>query len=138
MNFLTIRRSFSVGSITVCIVALNALYAQDQPAGERSSRSELNAFVGYWEVDAARTKVGAVTLAFEEGGDSIRVPSSGGSYTFKIDGADYPTNVPGQTVSWKQVDKRTLEVTLKQNEKSNGSLHVCFQQMERLPRSRQS
>ena len=94
---------------------MNAVEAQERPAtgGQANSSPEMKAFIGSWEIDPARTKLGAITTSYEQVGDSIRVTTPRGSYTFKIDGNEYPTAVPGGTVAWKQLDKNTFETTSK-------------------------
>jgi hypothetical protein len=49
-----------------------------------------------------------------------------GSYTFKIDGTEYKTASPTDTISWKQVDNNTLETTVKRNGKLQSSSTRVF------------
>jgi hypothetical protein len=108
-----------------------AAFAQEQPAMNPPAGSaervvtDSNPFIGTWELDPARTKLGARTVRMEPAGDSVRMVTPMGQYTFKIDGNDYPTNDPGSTTNWKQIDSSTWEVTAKENGKvASTSRHV--------------
>jgi hypothetical protein len=101
------------------IASLSIASAQNRPAAsrQRTGNSEMNAFVGSWKLDTSRTKLGSTMISYEHAGDRLRVTSPRGTYTFKIDGTEYPTMVSGERVSWKQVDKNTIESTTKRNGK---------------------
>ena len=105
-------RSVLIGSLALCLTVV----AQES-GRQRSSGPELKAFLGSWELDTARTKLGSTTVTYEQVGDSIRAITPLGTYTFKIDGTEYKTTLPGDTITWRQVDKNTLESTRKRNGK---------------------
>src|SRR3712207_4082512 len=99
---------FFLGLTVLSLATFNVSSAQEQRQtdGQRSRNSEFNAFLGSWQLDPSRTKIGSTTISYEQAGDRIRVTSQRGTFTFKIDGADYPTAIPGETISWKEVDKK--------------------------------
>jgi hypothetical protein len=109
---LATRSLLFVGALALCF----PLLAQEAER-ERSAGPELQAFLGSWELDEARTKPGSTSVTYEQAGDSIRATTPVGTYTFKIDGTEYKTMLPGDTISWKQLDKNTLESTRKHNAK---------------------
>ncbi len=98
-------------------------FAQDQPAessfANRAMKGSDNSpFIGTWQLDRAQTKLGERTVKYEAEGDSIRFTNAmGKQYTFKIDGEEYPTSAPQETVAWKRIDDRTYEVVTKENGK---------------------
>jgi hypothetical protein len=110
---------FFLGLTVLSLSSFNVSNAQEQPQTEaqKSRNSEWNAFLGSWTLDPSRTKIGSTTISYEQAGDRIRVTSQRGTFTFKIDSADYPTAIAGETISWEQVDKNTFESTVKQNGK---------------------
>ncbi len=97
--------------------------AQNEPMENSSANrvmkgSESNLFVGTWQLDPAETKLGDRSVKYEAAGDSIRFTNPMGSeYTFKIDGSEYATSGPGETVAWTRIDDRTYEVATKENGK---------------------
>jgi hypothetical protein len=100
------------------------VYAQSQESveprtgsAERTVIDSRNPFLGTWEMDVARTKLGARTVKMEPAGDSIRMVTGMGQYEFKLDGKEYPTDMPGTTVSWKKMDDNTYEVTTREDGK---------------------
>jgi hypothetical protein len=64
-------------------------------------------FVGSWRIDVRRTGTAAVALSYEQRGDTIRATTPQGSYTFKIDGNEYPTAAKGETMIWKYIGSNT-------------------------------
>ena len=106
----------SLALITLCTGACLA-QAQSATERQRTATGDFQAFLGTWELDAVRTKLGSSTFSYEQAGDSIRATNPSGSYTFKIDGNEYKTASPTDVISWKQVDENTLETTVKRNGK---------------------
>jgi hypothetical protein len=103
--------------LSLALFNVSSAQEQRQTDNQRNRDSEMNAFVGSWQLDPSRTKIGSTTISYEQAGDRMRVTSPRGTFTFKIDGADYPTAIPGETISWKQIDKNTFESTVKRNGK---------------------
>src|SRR4051812_35290324 len=98
---------------SLCLAA-RAVMAQEPP---KSQATMTPAFVGTWRIDVPRTRTAAVALSYEQTGDTIRTTTPQGSYTFKIDGNDYPTAAKGETTMWKYIDRNTIETTSKRNGK---------------------
>jgi hypothetical protein len=116
-GFSMVEGSGSVAVVALSFLAINAALAQEQPATKTRNASEMQPFLGTWQIDQSRTKLGAITTSYEQEGDKIRVTTPRGTYTFKIDGTEYPTMTPGATITWRQVDKNSFEVTSKRNGK---------------------
>lgn len=74
-------------------------------------------YFGKWKIDAAKSDFGdtSFTLSQTSSGD-LRYSADGQTYTFKVDGRDYPAMFGG-TAAWKSIDANTLEVTNKLNGK---------------------
>src|SRR5947209_15467734 len=91
---------------------------QNGSAQRIGKESELNpAFYGTWKENPAKRKLGFATLTYEQEGDTITSKTGSHRFTFKLDGKDYPTDVPGQTITWKKLDNHTYEVTGKMSGK---------------------
>lgn len=60
--------------MALSFLAINAVTAQQPSDANRqlSASVEMQAFLGTWEVDPSRTKVGAITTSYEQEGDNIR------------------------------------------------------------------
>jgi hypothetical protein len=109
-------RFFFVTAITLCLSAPTAV-AQEQPKTQRNVSIGTEAFIGSWRIDVTRTTTAAVALSYEQTGDNIRATTPQGSYTFNVDGNDYPTAVTGEMISWKRIGENTIETTSKRNGK---------------------
>ena len=106
----------SVLTLALCFVAGAVCFASD-------------AQMGIWTLNEAKSKLAAgmpknSTVVFEAAGDSIKVAIDGtdsdgklahNEWTGKLDGKDYPvTGDPNSdSRSYKQIDDRTLEFTVK-------------------------
>jgi hypothetical protein len=85
------------------VVSALALAAADVP------------YAGKWKMNPARSEFGATTLTLESlPSGEWRATSDGQSYTFKMDGKDYPDGL-GDTTAWKNIDAATWQTTWKLN-----------------------
>jgi hypothetical protein len=63
----------------------------------------------------AKSDFGEATITFAQvGSDQMQFTAAGQSYTFRVDGKDYPA-IFGRTASWKQIDATTWETVNKQD-----------------------
>jgi hypothetical protein len=109
------RNSF-LTTLALCVICLFGQSSQElEKAGKRDSIDP--AFFGIWNLNLSKSTFGKVSETFEPAGDSIQVSIGARSYQFKLDGKDYPTDVPGVTDSWKRVDEHTFEHVSKLNGK---------------------
>jgi hypothetical protein len=70
-----------------------------------------NPFVGIWKENVAKSKLTGDTIQFEKtASGAIRLSGSGMSFTFQMDGKDYPRPLGG-TEAWKQIDDHTWQIT---------------------------
>lgn len=107
-------------SAALMVILVPATAQTDSRPGEhkqRSAAADQSPFVGTWELDQSRTKLGSRIVTYKAVGNNIRLTNPFGEYEFQIDGKEYPTNVPGEMVSWKQIDKSTFESTVKRDGK---------------------
>lgn len=82
-------------------VAVATLAASDPP------------YVGRWKLNPAKSDFKGTTISFAQAGPGeMQFSAVGQSYTFKMDGKDYPA-LFGNTASWKQFDANTWETTQK-------------------------
>lgn len=70
-------------------------------------------FYGAWRMEGSAQADANPQLSFIERGDSIETNSNGRTYSFKLDGAEYPAGESGQTVSWRRTGDRSYEATQK-------------------------
>jgi hypothetical protein len=114
------RTRTSVLTLVLCLLAGAACFASD-------------AQMGTWKLNEAKSKLAAgmpknSAIVFEAAGDSIKVSIDGtdtagkpthSEWTGKLDGKDYPvTGDPNSDArSYKQIDDRTLEFTIKKGDK---------------------
>ena len=110
-------------TLFVCFFAL-AMYAAD------------NANMGTWKLNEAKSKFPPgsgknTTVTYTKDGDNIKVTTDGvdgknqpahTEWVGKFDGKDYPVTGgdAGGTRSYKEVNNRTLDVTMKANGKETG------------------
>ena len=110
----------SVLTLALCFAAGAVCFASD-------------AQMGNWKLNEAKSKIAAGmpknnTVVFESAGDSVKVTIEGttsdgkpahNEWTGKLDGKDYPvTGDPNSDMrSYKQIDDRTLEFTIKKGGK---------------------
>jgi hypothetical protein len=81
------------------IVVSLSLAAQQQRASREKESGELDpAFFGTWKADMARSNLAPATVAYEQRGDRIEISRGSSRYSFKLDGMDYPTDTPGNTL----------------------------------------
>ena len=74
-------------------------------------------YAGKWKINLAKSDFGETTLTFAQtGSGQMQYTADGLSYTFRIDGKDYPS-LFGRTAAWKQIDANTWETTSKLNGK---------------------
>jgi hypothetical protein len=96
---------------TICLLALIAsgLTAADLP------------FAGKWKMNPSKSEFGGMTMTYEQlAGGEMKATEEGQSFTFKLDGKDYPTPW-GTTSAWKTIDAHTWESTDKVNGKVTGT-----------------
>lgn len=105
------------------------------------ARAEDNAQMGTWKLDEAKSKLAPgmskiTKVVYEAAGDKVKVTVDGtnpdgkpmhNEWTGKFDGKDYP--VTGDSASdarsYKQVDARTLELTVKKEGKVTASGRIA-------------
>jgi hypothetical protein len=114
------KARMSVLTLAICCVAAAVCFASE-------------AQMGSWKLNEAKSKLAAGmpknnTIVFEAAGDSVKVTIDGtdqdgkpahSEWTGKLDGKDYPvTGDPNSDArSYKQIDDRTMEFTIKKGEK---------------------
>lgn len=114
------KARMSVLTLAICCVAAAVCFASE-------------AQMGSWKLNEAKSKLAAgmpknSTIVFETAGDSVKVTIDGtdqdgkpahSEWTGKLDGKDYPvTGDPNSDArSYKQIDDRTMEFTIKKGEK---------------------
>src|SRR5262249_7431275 len=74
-------------------------------------------YVGKWKMNPAKSDFGQSTITMEQlpSGD-MKSTMDGQSYTYKLDGKEYPTPW-GMTMAWKSVDANTWETVARTNGK---------------------
>jgi hypothetical protein len=66
-------------------------------------------FAGKWKLNPSKSQFAGITTTYEKlPSGEMRMTSEGQSYTFRVDGKEYPA-IFGSTVIWKQVDANTWE-----------------------------
>jgi hypothetical protein len=74
-------------------------------------------YAGKWKMNLAKSDFGEETITFTQAGPGqMQYSADGMSYTFRMDGKDYPSLL-GRTAAWKQIDPHTWETTSKLNGK---------------------
>ena len=74
-------------------------------------------YAGKWKINLAQSDFGETTVTIAQtGSGQMQYTADGQSYTFRMDGNDYPA-LFGQTAAWKQINKTTWETNIKLNEK---------------------
>lgn len=72
-------------------------------------------YFGKWKMDAAKSDFGDTTFTISQTpSGEMQFSADGQTYTFKIDGKDYPAMFGG-TAAWKSTDATTWEVSNKLN-----------------------
>lgn len=95
------RKTLVVQVATFGLFVLATVYAADSP------------FVGTWKLNPARSEFTGTTITLEPGGaGEMKATAEGQTYTFKMDGKDYPTPF-GMTAAWTQVDPATWKTVYK-------------------------
>ncbi len=70
-------------------------------------------YAGKWKINFAQSDFGETTVTIARtGSGQMQYTADGLSYTFRVDGKDYPALL-GQTAAWKQIDKTTWETSTK-------------------------
>jgi hypothetical protein len=78
-------------------------------------------YAGKWKINLANSDFGETTITIAQtGSGQMQYTADGMSYTFRIDGKDYPS-LFGRTDAWKQIDKSTWEISSKLNGKVLGT-----------------
>ena len=109
-----------VVSLLTCFVALTWCFAQD-------------AMIGTWKLNEAKSQIGAGspknnTVVIEAAGENVKVTMDGvdpngkpthSEWTGKFDGKEYPVtgDANSDTRSYKKIDERTVEVSVKKRGK---------------------
>lgn len=74
-------------------------------------------YAGKWKLNVAKSDFGETTVTFAQtGSGEMQFTAAGQSYTFRVDGKDYPALL-GRTATWKQIDANTWETVNKQDGK---------------------
>jgi hypothetical protein len=75
-------------------------------------------FVGRWKMNLAKSNFGETTMVYEQlPSGEMRSTAAGQSYTFRIDGKDYPA-VFGNTVAWSTTGPSAWQTVWKMNGKT--------------------
>jgi hypothetical protein len=84
------------------------------------------AFVGKWKFNQAKSKVTGDTVTIGPAANGMmQFSSQGFSYTFKLDGKDYPMPDGGMT-AWKETSKTAWDVTNHLNGKVSATYHLAL------------
>ncbi len=95
--------------LTALAALVFALTGCKQPAPQAADLP----YAGKWKINLAQSDFGETTVTIAQTGPGqMQYTADGMSYTFKIDGKDYPALL-GQTAAWKRVDKTTWETSTK-------------------------
>jgi hypothetical protein len=71
-------------------------------------------YAGKWQLNVAKSDFGETTLTFENrSSGEMQLTTSGQSYTFRLDGKDYPA-LYGRTAAWTRIDANTWQTVNKQ------------------------
>ena len=102
------RRNLIVAAM-VCLASGTVASTQSNSAGVL--------YGGTWKLNLAKSDFGETTVTYEQTASGrMLFTAAGQSYTFQVDGKDYPSLFAG-TSAWKQIDSSTWEITVKQNGK---------------------
>jgi len=109
-----------VVSLVMCFVAVTWCFAQD-------------AMMGTWKLNEAKSKIGAGspknnTVVIEAAGENVKITMDGvdatakpthSEWSGKFDGKEYPVtgDANSDTRSYKKIDDRTVEVSVKKGSK---------------------
>ena len=84
-------------------------------------------YIGKWRLNPARSRLVGGTLTIEKtASGTMRFEMSGVSYAFNVDGKEYPTP-DGGTASWKALDEKTWEVTIRMNGKETAVVKLSLE-----------
>jgi hypothetical protein len=99
------------------IVAAVVCLASGIVASTQSDRAADLPYAGAWRLNLAKSDFGEITVTYAQtASGQMQFTAMGQSYTFQIDGKDYPS-LFGGTSAWKQIDATTWETALEQNGK---------------------
>jgi hypothetical protein len=99
------RRILTAVALSLCAVSLAA----------QSDKAADLPYAGKWKLNVAKSDFGETTVSFEQtASGEMRFTAAGQSYTFHVDGKDYPA-LFGRTAAWKQIDANTWESATKQD-----------------------
>jgi hypothetical protein len=98
------------------VIGTIILFASGTVSAQSDKTADLP-YAGKWKLNFAKSDFGETTIAFtKEASGQMQFTTMGQSYTFQVDGKDYPA-LFGRTAAWKQIDANTWEVTIKQDGK---------------------
>ena len=96
------------------MIAVALLAGAIVPAAQSDKTADLP-YAGKWKLNVAKSDFGETTITFAQtGSGQMELTAAGQSYTFRLDGKDYPAPL-GRTASWKQIDATTWETVNKQD-----------------------
>lgn len=99
------------------VVAALVLLASGIVAATQSQKANDLPYAGKWKLNVARSDFGETTITIARtASGQMQFTTAGQSYTFQVDGKDYPS-LFGRTTAWKQIDANTWESTTKQSGK---------------------
>lgn len=74
-------------------------------------------YAGKWKLNIAKSDFGETTVTYAQtASGQMQFTAVGQSYTFQVDGKDYPA-LFGRTAAWKKLDANTWETTITQSGK---------------------
>ena len=101
--------------LTPVVTLILALTGCQQPAPQAPDTKVAAdlPYAGKWKINLAQSDFGETTVSIAQtGSGQMQYTADGLSYTFRVDGNDYPALL-GQTAAWRQVDKTTWETSTK-------------------------
>lgn len=101
------RRTFVAATVAL-------LMSSTVPSAQSNEAGDLP-YAGRWKLNMARSDFGETTVTITETGQGeMQFTVAGQSYSFRLDGKDYPAML-GRTATWKQTGANTWETVYKQD-----------------------
>ena len=99
------RRKLMI-EVVVCVASNLVGFAQSHRAADLP-------YAGIWRLNLEKSDFGETTVAYTQiASGEMQFTSNGQSYTFRLDGTDYPS-LFGGTAAWKQIDSAKWEIAIK-------------------------
>src|ERR1700733_13936664 len=95
------------------LVAVSTVVAADAP------------YFGKWKVDSSKSQANQIMTIEKQPSGDFRYESSGFTYTFQLDGKEYPAP-DGSTVSFKASSDKTWDATIQANGKVSAKVKLTL------------